>query len=62
MDNTKTLQAQTQEEARQLAIDWQTWQSKQVLSYAELIEWQDTFTELANRYDLQKEFKENGII
>ena len=62
MNNTTTLQAQTQGEARQLAIDWQAWQSEQALSYAELIEWQDTFTELANRYDLQKEFKENGII
>lgn len=52
----------TQEEARRYAIEWQAWQAEQSLSYGELIEWQDYFIQLANRFDLTDEFKENGII
>lgn len=52
----------TQDEARQYAIDWQAWQAEQALSYGELSEWQDYFTLLASVYNLKDEFKENGII
>lgn len=53
----------TAEEARQYAIDWQSWTSeKQNLSYSELAEWQAIFSELAKKYNLKEEFKENGII
>lgn len=52
----------TQDEARQYAIDWQNWQSEQSLSYGELAEWSDIFTELGERFDLTEEFNENGII
>lgn len=52
----------TQAEARQYAIDWQHKTSEQNLSYGELADWQSYFTELATRFDLTEEFKENGII
>lgn len=49
-------------EATQYAIDWQNWTSAQSLSYAELTEWNAIFTDLADRFNLHEEFKENGII
>lgn len=60
MDINKKIE--TAEEARQFAIDWQSWQSEKELSYGELNEWQDMFVGLANTYGLYDEFKENGII
>lgn len=52
----------TQEEARQYAIEWQQWASEQNLSLGELIEWQGVFSAIAQKFDLQDEFIENGII
>ena len=52
----------TADEARQLAIDWQHWQSKQSLSWGECIEWGSYFEKLASKFKLTSEFKENGII
>jgi len=52
----------TQEEARQYAIDWQNWASEQNLFYSELAEWQGIFREIAEKFDLVEEFEENGII
>jgi len=52
----------TKEEARAYAQEWQQWAGEQNLSYGELLEWQDEFTELAHLFDLEEEFKENGII
>ena len=51
----------TKEEARQYAIDWQKWASEQNLSYGELAEWGDIFSILALKFNLQEEFRENGI-
>ena len=49
-------------EAQSLAIDWQTsWQENQY-SYSEIIDWQEYFTELAKKFNLTDEFRENGII
>ena len=53
---------QTDGEARDLAIDWQKWQSEQSLSQGELVEYQDYFEQLAKKFGLEDEFKENGII
>lgn len=53
---------QSAEEARELAIDWQNWQAEQSLSMGDLAEFASYFTELAERYDLTDEFRENGII
>lgn len=55
-------QPKTKEEARQCAIEWQSWASEQNLSYGELAEQQAYFESLANVWDLTEEFKENGII
>jgi hypothetical protein len=52
----------TKEEARQIAIDWQSWQSKRSISYGELSQWQGYFLTLAGKFGLKKEFKENGIV
>ncbi len=51
-----------EDEARQIAIDWQNWQSEQSMSYAEAGEWQAYFTQVADVFELVEEFKENGII
>lgn len=52
----------TQAEAIQYAIDWQNWASEQNLSMSELIEWQGVLSTIAQKFDLQDEFNENGII
>jgi hypothetical protein len=57
-------QISTKEEARQFAIDWANWitEDTQNPSYGELTVWTEFFTELAEEFDLQEEFKENGIL
>lgn len=62
MDIEKVKSAQSQDEARDYAIDWQHWQSEQNLSWGEIQEWTEIFTELATKFDLLEEFTENGII
>jgi len=52
----------TQDEARQYAIDWQDWQREQSMSYADLADWQNHFAQIAKQFDLEEEFKINGII
>lgn len=49
-------------EARDMAIEWQDWQSEQSLSWGELASWQAFFRTLARKFDLRDEFEENGII
>ena len=60
----KITSIKTEDEARQLAIDWQQHVStKGNYSYGELADFQDYFRELANKFKaLEEEFKENGII
>lgn len=53
---------ETAEDAQGYAKDWQNWQAEQALSYSELAEWQQVFTDLANKFDLVEEFTTNGII
>lgn len=52
----------TKGEAQQQAIDWQNWARDKSMSYGELVEWQGYFGNLAAKFHLIKEFKENGII
>ena len=52
----------TKDHARELALDWQTWQQEESLSYGELAEWQAYFEKLGRKHGLLKEFRENGII
>ena len=62
MTTFKKREINTKEEARQYAIDWQNWSSEVSGSYAECAEWHNIFQTLAEKFDLQEEFKENGII
>lgn len=62
MNTEKVQQARSQQEARDYAIAWQTWQAEQNLSLDKLIEWQATFEILARKFDLTEEFTENGVI
>ena len=50
------------EKARQEAIDFQIYCDKADYCYGDLILEQQHFSELAKRYGLIKEFRENGII
>ena len=52
----------TADDARELAKDWQTIQSEVPISYSELADWQEYFTDLATTWGLTSEFEENGII
>ena len=52
----------TKEQARQFGIDYQNWASQQDLSYGELIHFQNKLSNIAEKFDLVEEFKENGII
>lgn len=58
----KMTKVNTADEARQKAIDWQRWASEQNLSWGEVAEWGDYFTELGKRFNLTEEFRENGIL
>ena len=54
---------ETQEQAHDLAVEWQHWQSEQSLSWGETSEWQDFFEQLCLKFpELREEFKENAII
>jgi hypothetical protein len=48
--------------ARFLAQEWQRLAADEALSYGELVEWQNYFSNLAKQFNLTDEFKENGII
>lgn len=50
------------DEAREFAIDYQNWQTTQNLSWSEVSEWEEVFETLAEQFDLQEEFAENGLI
>jgi hypothetical protein len=52
----------TKEQAEEYAKDFQRYAGDVDLSYGELAEWGEIFEELAERFDLTDEFKENGII
>jgi hypothetical protein len=53
----------TAEEARDYAIGWQNWMSKQNISWGEVSEWEAYFQQLVERFpELKDEFAENGII
>jgi hypothetical protein len=51
------------DEARDAAINWQSWMSDQTMSWGEVTEWEAYFSWLAARFpELTDEFVENGII
>lgn len=52
----------TREQARDFAIEWQHTTMQESMTLAEVCDWHNTFEELAAKFDLTDEFKENGII
>lgn len=62
MNRVPINQIETEDEARDIAIEWQDYASEESLSYAELADWQAYFEKLGNEFGLTEEFKENGII
>ena len=58
----KMIIVKTQNEAKQIAINYQNWASKRSLSYYDISLWQNYFETLAEKFDLKEEFLENGII
>ena len=52
----------SKENARNTAIEWQHDSNNYNYSYGELAAFSDYFYNLAKRYGLIKEFRENGII
>lgn len=59
----------TEDQARELAIDWQGWAAEQnqigeepTLYTSDLVDWQNFFEKLAKKFNLTDEFKENGIL
>lgn len=55
-------QVESKSHAISLAIDWQKWASEQNLSWLEISNQQEYFRTLAKKFNLVREFKENGII
>lgn len=54
---------ETAEQAQDLAIEWSHRAGEQDMSMSELVEWQDYFETLAERFpELEDEFRENAII
>ena len=62
MQISQAKNIQTPNEAIDFAMDWQKWQATQNLSWGDLAEWTSVFEKLAVRFNLEEEFKENGII
>lgn len=52
----------TKGEAEDFAVEWSHWVSGQALGYGDVQKWEEYFSELTTRFDLEEEFKENGII
>lgn len=50
------------DEARDQAIEWQRNFSNKSMSWEELIDAENYFVEIAKKFKLTEEFKENGII
>lgn len=62
MDPLDVLLVETQEQARDLAIEWQNWFGERSMSWGEVAEWSSAFETLGEKFDLTDEFRENGII
>lgn len=52
----------TADDAREHAQEWQAWTANNAMSYMELADWEDYFREIAKKFDLTDEFKENGVL
>lgn len=56
-------EVKTEAEAREIAIDWQSWQGGNALSWGEVVDYYAYFLDLADKFPaLKDEWIENGII
>ena len=62
MNTQQVLEAQTADEVRGLAIDWQNWQLQENLSYSEHVAWAEVFERVGAKFGIMAELQENGII
>ena len=58
----KLKNVKTEDEARQQAIDWQSDFSNKSMSWADVMNAAAHFEKLGKKFNLTKEFEENGII
>lgn len=49
-------------QAADLAIEYQDWASEQDLSYGEVVFYTNYFEDVAKKFNLTDEFRENGIL
>ena len=57
------IEINTADEARSYAMEWQQWVGEQGLTYGEMTDWHDYFTNLTMQFpELKEEFIENAII
>lgn len=52
----------TKDQARQIAIDYQMYAGENSLSYGELVYFTNRLEDIAEKFNLTDEFRENGII
>jgi hypothetical protein len=52
----------TKDEARDFAIEWQNYASEKSMFLSEVLDWSIAFEDLAKKFDLVDEFRENGIV
>jgi hypothetical protein len=62
MNLPATTAVKTAEEARDLAIEWQSTTADENMSWGEAIEYAEYFAVLGRKFDLIDEFIENGIV
>ena len=55
-------EVKTKDQARQLAIEYQGWQSNKSMTWGEVADYSHKFESLGKKFGLVKEFKENGVI
>jgi len=62
LNEAKLKNVKTKEDARQQALDWQHDFSNKSMSWADTIEAANHFEKMGKKFNLTKEFEENGII
>lgn len=61
-DIPPVMKVLTEDDARQIAIDYQMYISEHNLSYGELIYFTNRLEDIATKFNLTEEFRENAII
>jgi len=62
MEIKNISEIKTQQQAQNQAIEFQNFFSENSLSYGEIAKFNSYFKTIAKKFNLEEEFKENGII